>query len=96
MVDFSTRESTPGAVADYLRSWSGASFHEDLPAPSVPVTAIAGPHDPALGPETMKVTWLEQLPGCRLEVLAEAGHYAMFETPVALATLLEKSLPESP
>jgi pimeloyl-ACP methyl ester carboxylesterase len=44
----------------------------------------------------MKVTWLEQLPGCRLEVLAEAGHYAMFETPVALATLLEKSLPESP
>lgn len=94
MVDFSTRESTPKAVADYLRSWAGAGFHQELPEPSVQVTAIAGPHDPALGPDTMKATWLEQLPGCTLEVLPEAGHYAMFETPVALATLLEKSLPE--
>lgn len=96
MVDFSVRESAPAAVAGYLRSWSGAAFHEQLPAPAVPVTAIAGAHDSALGPDTMEATWVKQVDGCTLEVLPDAGHYAMFETPVALVTLLEKSLPESP
>jgi pimeloyl-ACP methyl ester carboxylesterase len=58
----------------------------------VPALAIVGEHDPALGEATMKSTWLTHYPNARLEVLANAGHYAMNETPVCLATVLEEFL----
>lgn len=40
--------------------------------------------------EVMKVTWLKFYPNAELEVIPNAGHYAMYETPVWLATTLEK------
>jgi pimeloyl-ACP methyl ester carboxylesterase len=40
----------------------------------------------------MRQTWLTYFPGAGLEVLANAGHYPMFETPVALATSIERFL----
>ncbi|MGI8531575.1 MAG: alpha/beta fold hydrolase [Geodermatophilaceae bacterium] len=92
MVAFSVAESTREAFGAYLASWAHASFVGELPEPSIPVTVIVGEHDPALGADTMRATWLAQLPGAALEVLANAGHYAMFETPVALATRIEQAL----
>jgi pimeloyl-ACP methyl ester carboxylesterase len=59
------------------------------------VKAIVGQYDPALGEATMRATWLQQLPGCELDVQANAGHYAMYETPVALITSIEKTLSAS-
>ena len=52
------------------------------------------PHenDPALVPDTTRATWLTQLPGCELDVQANAGHYPMFEAPVATMTSIEKTL----
>ena len=41
----------------------------------------------------MKATWLQQLPRSELDVQANAGHYAMYEAPVALITSIEKTLP---
>lgn len=92
MTRSSVQNSTRQAVGAYLPAWAGANFAEELPHPAVPVVAIVGEHDPALGAQTMRTTWLTQLPGCRLEVLANAGHYSMFETPVALMTSIEKIL----
>ncbi|NKS05180.1 alpha/beta hydrolase, partial [Rhodococcus hoagii] len=69
-------------------------FVDALPQTSIPVKAIVGEHDPALGAETMKATWMAQLPQCELDVLANAGHYAMFEAPVALITSMEAVLSE--
>jgi pimeloyl-ACP methyl ester carboxylesterase len=40
----------------------------------------------------MEQTWLVFFPGAELEVLPNAGHYPMFETPVALATSIEEFL----
>ena len=40
----------------------------------------------------MRATWLEQLPGCELTVIPNAGHYAMFETPVSLVAAIESTL----
>ncbi|WP_338751763.1 alpha/beta fold hydrolase [Janibacter alittae] len=92
MVAYSAQHSRPEAVAGYLRSWTGADFVADLPAATVPVHAVVGEHDPALGEETMRATWLEQLSGCELTVIPNAGHYAMFETPVSLIAAIETTL----
>jgi pimeloyl-ACP methyl ester carboxylesterase len=95
MVAFSVQASTREAFGAYLPSWAKYDFAARLPTPAVPVKAIVGQYDPALGEATMRATWLQQLPGCELDVQANAGHYAMYETPVALITSIEKTLSAS-
>lgn len=92
LVAFSVAASTREAFGAYLHSWAKDDFAAELPTPAIPVKAIVGEHDPALGADTMRATWLAQLPGCELDVQANAGHYAMYETPVALVTSIEKTL----
>ncbi|CAM2866879.1 Pimeloyl-ACP methyl ester carboxylesterase [Prescottella defluvii] len=92
MTQFSVDFTTRPAFGAYLRSWAGADFAAELPQTSIPIKAIVGEHDPALGAETVKATWMTQLPQCELDVLANAGHYAMFEAPVAMITSIEKTL----
>lgn len=58
MVAFSVAQSTREAVGAYLPSWAGSDFSAELPTPSIPVTAIVGEHDPALGADTTTATWL--------------------------------------
>lgn len=92
MTQFSVDFTSRPALGAYLRAWAGADFADELPQTVIPVKTIVGEHDPALGAETMKATWMAQLPQCELDVLANAGHYAMFEAPVALVTSIEKVL----
>ena len=92
MVAHSVAVSSRDAFGAYLPSWAKTDFSAELPAPSVPVKAIVGENDPALGPDTMRETWLRQLPGCELDVQTNAGHYAMYEAPVGLITSIEKTL----
>lgn len=92
MVASSVAGSTREAFGSYLAAWAKYDFSADVPTPAIPVKAIVGAHDPALGEATMQATWMKQLPGSELEVLREAGHYAMEETPVALITSIEKTL----
>jgi pimeloyl-ACP methyl ester carboxylesterase len=40
----------------------------------------------------MEQTFLRQYPNASLEVLPNAGHFTVFETPVALLTAVERSL----
>jgi pimeloyl-ACP methyl ester carboxylesterase len=92
MVTLSVQQSTREAFGAYLPAWARGDFSGELPAPQIPVKAIVGEHDPALGADTMRGTWLQQLPGCELDVQSNAGHYAMYEAPVALATSIENVL----
>lgn len=89
-VDRSTRE----AFGAYLESWAKDDFADSVNGLPVPALAVVGENDPALGEETIKATWMQTYPEARLEVMANAGHYAMFETPVALATVVERFLSE--
>jgi pimeloyl-ACP methyl ester carboxylesterase len=95
MVEHSRQHSDPAAVADYLHAWARTDFHAEIEGNPVPVKVIAGQHDPALGEETMKATFQVWYPHCDVEVLPNAGHYAIDETPIALATTVERFLTTS-
>ena len=58
----------------------------------IPIKVIVGEHDRALNEEVMKATFLQWHKRATLEVIANAGHYPMNETPVALATAMETFL----
>ncbi|HET6876235.1 MAG TPA: alpha/beta hydrolase [Jatrophihabitans sp.] len=92
MVAFSIAVSTREAFGAYLPSWAKYDFSSQLPTPTVPVHALVGAHDPALGEDTIRATWAAQLPGSQVTVLPDAGHYAMYESPVSLMTAIEKTL----
>ena len=92
MVRDSVQGSTVEAFRAYLPAWARTDFAAEITGNPVPALIVVGEHDPALGEATMRGTWLTHYPNARLEVLANAGHYAMYETPVRLATLLEEFL----
>ncbi len=94
MVRHSLETSNVDAFAAYLVAWAKTDFAADVQGKAHPVLAIAGRHDPALGEETLRATYLPTFPAARLLVMENAGHYAMFETPVALAAAIETFLRE--
>lgn len=79
----------------YLTAWAKTSFVERIAGSTCPVLVLAGQHDPALGEATCRATWLQHYPHAQLEVMANAGHYPMDETPIALATSIERFLKEA-
>jgi pimeloyl-ACP methyl ester carboxylesterase len=92
MVRTSLEVSTRDAFAAYLDAWAKTDFQKEIEGNPVPVQVIAGEHDGALGPDVMRATWLAWYPNAELDVFANAGHYPMNETPVALATSIERFL----
>ncbi len=93
VVRHSLENSAVEAFGAYLPSWAKTDFSDQAAAgPSVPVKVIVGETDPALSAAVMEQTWLTYFPVAELQVLANAGHYPMFETPVALATSIEEFL----
>jgi len=94
MVKSSLAHSDVEAFDAYLTAWAKTNILERVQGKPLPVLVVAGENDPALGPDTCKATWLQHYPNARLEVMTNAGHYPMDETPVALATVVEKFLRE--
>lgn len=92
MVRHSLDNAEDTAIADYLLAWAKTDFHTEIEGSEVPVKVIVGEHDPALGEPTMRATFAQWYPRCDIEVLANCGHYAMDETPVALVTSMEAFL----
>jgi len=91
-----SRESTTqDAFADYLTAWTKTNFLEETKGLEFPLYVCTGEHDLALGPETMKQTYMAWYPKAELEIIPNAGHYPMQETPVYLATVVEKFMREN-
>ena len=91
IVDYSLAHATRDAIDRYLTAWAKTDFSATIRGMSLPVKVIVGEHDPALNAAVMQATFLEHYPACELEVMANAGQYPMHETPVALATSIEKT-----
>jgi pimeloyl-ACP methyl ester carboxylesterase len=93
MVSYSLACSTKEAFGGYLFAWGKEDFLADLPTDDhPPVHLIVGEHDPAVGLNHVRTSWQLTYPDARVDVLANAGHYPMWETPVALLTSIEKAL----
>ncbi len=92
VVRHSLDNSTAEAFGGYLESWARADFASQVKGNEAAVKVIIGANDPALPAPLMEQTWLTCYPRAELEVLANAGHYPMIETPVALAASIEEFL----
>jgi pimeloyl-ACP methyl ester carboxylesterase len=92
IVRHSLDNSDQAAFGGYLESWARADIVARVKGAEVPVKVITGEHDPSQPAEFMEQTWLQVYPNSELEVMRGAGHYPMFETPVALAVTIEEFL----
>ncbi|MFF7309114.1 alpha/beta fold hydrolase [Streptomyces sp. NPDC008137] len=92
MVRASLERSDRKAFAAYLVAWARTDFHADVIGSDIPIRLIVGANDPALGEATMRQTFSAWYRDAEIVVLPGAGHYAMDETPVALATQVESFL----
>lgn len=92
MVAYSLANSIPEAFAGYLVAWAKTDFADRVKGREVPFLVVVGETDPALTADFMKATYMEWFPNAKLVSLPNAGHYPMFETPVALATEIERFL----
>ncbi|HPB73192.1 MAG TPA: alpha/beta hydrolase [Phycicoccus sp.] len=86
VADWSLAHSTVEGFRGAVVAWANADFLADVEGKPTPMLVIAGEHDPALGLETCNQVWAPYFPNVTIEVMPNAGHYPMFETPVALAT----------
>ncbi len=89
VVSLSRNGSTEEAYAGYFKSWSEYGFVEDIKGISVPLLTLAGEHDPTFSVGLMEKTLLQWFPNASVETIANAGHYAMQETPVYLISRAE-------
>ncbi|UTH75014.1 alpha/beta fold hydrolase [Chromobacterium sp. IIBBL 290-4] len=87
----SWQRSTPEAFAAYGRAWTETDFSQDI-LDRHPALIITGGHDPVFNRERMLRATLQWRPSAKLEILRDAGHYPMNETPLALISLLENFL----
>lgn len=94
MVRASRESSDVDAVAGAVESWVRDDYLAEVGSPETPILAIVGEHDPALSAEVMRQSWMQIYPDVALVELPACGHYAMHETPVGLATEIERFLAE--
>ena len=92
MAAHSLETSTAEAFAAYLRAWAKEDFAADVQGMDKPMLVVVGEHDAAITAEAMQGTCLAWYPNARLELVPNAGHYPMYETPVQMATLMERFL----
>ncbi len=80
------------AFHDYMLAWTETDFAEEVRGNPTPLLVLVGEYDQAITEQAMRQTLLDYYPGATLEVISNSGHFPMAETPVWLATLMERYL----
>ncbi|MGB1274498.1 MAG: alpha/beta fold hydrolase, partial [Nannocystaceae bacterium] len=85
-----------GAYTDIeaLLAWAKTNFVEEANGLETPLLVLVGEHDGAITEDVVKQTFLQWYPNAKHDVLVNAGHYPMQETPVQLATRMEAFMRE--
>lgn len=90
---YSAEHSSAQAFAAYLPAWADTDFSDAVDGRH-PVLALVGEHDPVFNAALMAATYGQRYPGAAVQVLQNAGHYPMNETPLALVAAIERFLHE--
>jgi len=90
MVELCTK-TDQGSARNTLRGWTGAAFADRARALQHEPLVVAGKHDPFLGPDVLRQTVVEVIPGARL-VEVGGGHYPILDAASETAACLEREL----
>lgn len=88
---YSMAHSSTQAYAAYFRAWADTDFSAEIDGRH-PLLALAGRHDPVFTPDLMARTYPRRYAQASVEVLEDAGHYPMNETPLAMVAAVERFL----
>ncbi len=88
---YSVSQSTPEAFSAYLRAWADSDFTSEINGQHA-VKVVVGRHDPTFDAALMRDTYLRRYSNATIDVLADAGHYPMNETPLSLVASMESFL----
>lgn len=88
-----TRSSAaPDAFLGYLEAFSRTDFSAEAREVRTPMLVLIGEHDGGINEGLVRATFPPLYPQARLEILPNAGHYPMVESPAWLVTVMEKFL----
>ena len=90
----SKEHATDEAVGKYFRAWADCNFLADMGEQGIPALVIVGAHDPAVTAAQIRESYGTSFPNLSIYEFEDAGHYAMYEAPVRLATEIESFLRE--
>jgi 3-oxoadipate enol-lactonase len=79
------------ALEGSMTACISTSFADRLAGLATPTLVVAGAHDPLFGPDALRPSVVDTIPGARLAVL-ECGHEIPFERPLELAAAIEAFL----
>ncbi len=79
----------PEVFSDYLRAFTGTDFSAECTGYKGPMLVLIGQHDQGVSDEFVRATFPVLYPQAALQVLPNAGHYPMIETPAHLVTVVE-------
>lgn len=91
---YSMSRASPQAFGAYFQAWADTDFRAEITGVH-PVKVLVGEHDAAFNMALMEATYLQRYPLASIEVLKNAGHYPMNETPLALVSAIERFLQET-
>ncbi len=87
------RRAQPAAMLGYLDMFTGSDFADRLTGLPMPATLVVGAQDIAFyGRAALEPAFARGFDRLDVAVIADAGHYAMVETPVLLAALVERAV----
>ncbi|MCR6631278.1 MAG: alpha/beta hydrolase [Magnetospirillum sp.] len=87
------RRARPEAMMGYLGMFTGNDFADRMVGLTMPATLIVGAQDiPYYSRASLEPAFRRAFTTLDVAVIADAGHYSMVETPVLLASLVERGL----